>query len=300
MSGRLTRLVSIVALLLALLPFAFLITLLLVPFWRWLEGNFGIEAIGHSGPSEWCYLLVYLLCAALTLTFCRGIATVAVLSVILVVLVALFPLPHGGSIGEALWYELTVHQAREPTGRPEQRQVTELPTETSRQNGGAERFAGPLPFQQDFVEGAWRYGSVLGRTAWLDDASGMIWGERQAVRLAGWSQTDLQAAMTWCRTVEPAGYWSLPTNAEFALAVKARMQEAINDIGGRWIAQSHLFEGGKPFPSLVGFGGNGGNDGPQAKRRVSVRCVGRSEAAPEQGYFRKDISNEEAMMLLNR
>jgi hypothetical protein len=38
---------------------AFWVTVLLVPLWRWIEGDFGIEAIGHSGPAEWCFYLVF-------------------------------------------------------------------------------------------------------------------------------------------------------------------------------------------------------------------------------------------------
>jgi len=38
---------------------AFWVTIMLVPMWRWIEEDFGIEAIGHSGPSEWCFYLVF-------------------------------------------------------------------------------------------------------------------------------------------------------------------------------------------------------------------------------------------------
>ena len=37
------------------LPLGVLLTLLLLPLWRWLEDTVGIEAIGHSGPAAWCY-----------------------------------------------------------------------------------------------------------------------------------------------------------------------------------------------------------------------------------------------------
>ena len=37
------------------LPLGVLLTLLLLPLWRWLEDAAGIEAIGHSGPAAWCY-----------------------------------------------------------------------------------------------------------------------------------------------------------------------------------------------------------------------------------------------------
>lgn len=34
-----------------------LLTIGLVPFWRWLEATTGLESIGHSGPAAWCYWL---------------------------------------------------------------------------------------------------------------------------------------------------------------------------------------------------------------------------------------------------
>ena len=38
---------------------AFWVTILLLPLWRWIEADFGIELIGHSGPAEWCFYLVF-------------------------------------------------------------------------------------------------------------------------------------------------------------------------------------------------------------------------------------------------
>ena len=40
-------------------PLSVGLAFLLAPFWRWLEESTGIEAIGHSGPAGWCYLVVY-------------------------------------------------------------------------------------------------------------------------------------------------------------------------------------------------------------------------------------------------
>ena len=55
---------SIVALLLALasLPLGVIVTLALLPFWRWLEASYAVESVGHSGPAEWCYLVGILGC----------------------------------------------------------------------------------------------------------------------------------------------------------------------------------------------------------------------------------------------
>lgn len=35
------------------------LTLLLDPFWSWLETATGWESIGHSGPAGWCFLAVW-------------------------------------------------------------------------------------------------------------------------------------------------------------------------------------------------------------------------------------------------
>ena len=42
------------------MPIAIITTILIHPFFRWFEETTGIETFGHSGPSDWCYLLVYL------------------------------------------------------------------------------------------------------------------------------------------------------------------------------------------------------------------------------------------------
>jgi hypothetical protein len=41
-------------------PAAVALTWLLTPFWGWVETRFAIEARGHSGPAEWCYVAVYI------------------------------------------------------------------------------------------------------------------------------------------------------------------------------------------------------------------------------------------------
>jgi hypothetical protein len=46
-------------------PVALVGTFLLAPFWGWFEAQTGVEALGHSGPAEWCYLAVYAVLALL-------------------------------------------------------------------------------------------------------------------------------------------------------------------------------------------------------------------------------------------
>jgi hypothetical protein len=46
------------------MPVSFFVTVLLHPLWRWIEARYGVEAIGHSGPAEWCFYLVLVLLLA--------------------------------------------------------------------------------------------------------------------------------------------------------------------------------------------------------------------------------------------
>jgi hypothetical protein len=47
------------------MPAAFIVTLLLLPLWSWIEATYGIESVGHSGPADWCFEVVYVLLVAL-------------------------------------------------------------------------------------------------------------------------------------------------------------------------------------------------------------------------------------------
>jgi hypothetical protein len=42
-----------------LAPLSFVVTIMLFPLFRWFEAFSGIESVGHSGPAEWCFYLVY-------------------------------------------------------------------------------------------------------------------------------------------------------------------------------------------------------------------------------------------------
>jgi hypothetical protein len=52
-------LVVVLALGLAAVPAASIVTLLLYPLWSWIEATYGIESVGHSGPADWCFMVVY-------------------------------------------------------------------------------------------------------------------------------------------------------------------------------------------------------------------------------------------------
>lgn len=61
----------ICGILLVCLPIAFIVTFLLTPLWSWIEANYGIESIGHSGPSDWCFYVVYGVLNAFVFAFGR-------------------------------------------------------------------------------------------------------------------------------------------------------------------------------------------------------------------------------------
>ena len=45
-------------------PVTVILTLLMVPVWRWLERSYDLESIGHSGPAGWCYIATFLVCVS--------------------------------------------------------------------------------------------------------------------------------------------------------------------------------------------------------------------------------------------
>ncbi len=59
---------AIVLIIIVTVPLSIIATILLVPFWSWLEASTGIESLGHSGPAEWCYAVIFLLLTAAAAT----------------------------------------------------------------------------------------------------------------------------------------------------------------------------------------------------------------------------------------
>ncbi|HKH91238.1 MAG TPA: hypothetical protein VKA54_05495 [Gemmatimonadaceae bacterium] len=43
-------------------PLTFVITIALLPVWSSIERRWGIESVGHSGPAEWCFWVVFAMC----------------------------------------------------------------------------------------------------------------------------------------------------------------------------------------------------------------------------------------------
>lgn len=40
-------------------PITFATTFALMPLWSMIERRYGIESVGHSGPSDWCFWVVF-------------------------------------------------------------------------------------------------------------------------------------------------------------------------------------------------------------------------------------------------
>lgn len=48
-------------------PLSAIVTVVIFPFWSWVESSFGIESMGHSGPAGWCFVAVFAsLCTLIT------------------------------------------------------------------------------------------------------------------------------------------------------------------------------------------------------------------------------------------
>jgi len=41
------------------LPITFAATIALLPLWSMIERRYGIESVGHSGPADWCFWVVF-------------------------------------------------------------------------------------------------------------------------------------------------------------------------------------------------------------------------------------------------
>ena len=60
-----STILSLLIIIIIAVPLSIVVTIVLSPFWSWFEASTEIESLGHSGPAEWCYLVTYLLLAAI-------------------------------------------------------------------------------------------------------------------------------------------------------------------------------------------------------------------------------------------
>jgi hypothetical protein len=49
----------IAAIVLIGMPISLAATFALMPLWSMIERRYGIESVGHSGPSDWCFWVVF-------------------------------------------------------------------------------------------------------------------------------------------------------------------------------------------------------------------------------------------------
>ena len=63
--ARVRELLIASSILLLCLPLAVLLTLMLLPVWPRLGAALGVTAVGPSGPAAWCFVVVYVVLAAI-------------------------------------------------------------------------------------------------------------------------------------------------------------------------------------------------------------------------------------------
>jgi uncharacterized membrane protein YedE/YeeE len=68
------RLAIIVAIVLIGAPVTFAATIALLPLWSMIERRYGIESVGHSGPSDWCFWVVFGVYLSLAAAAALGLA----------------------------------------------------------------------------------------------------------------------------------------------------------------------------------------------------------------------------------
>ena len=52
-------------------PVTFFATIVLLPLWSEIERRYGIESVGHSGPADWCFWVVFVIYLAVALAVAR-------------------------------------------------------------------------------------------------------------------------------------------------------------------------------------------------------------------------------------
>ena len=65
------RLAMLAAIVLLGVPVTFFATIVLLPLWSAIERRFGIESVGHSGPADWCFWVMFLVYLGVALMVAR-------------------------------------------------------------------------------------------------------------------------------------------------------------------------------------------------------------------------------------
>jgi len=61
MTRLLIGLAKVVAIVVLGVPVTLYLTIALLPLWGAIERRYGIESVGHSGPADWCFWVVFAL-----------------------------------------------------------------------------------------------------------------------------------------------------------------------------------------------------------------------------------------------
>ena len=67
--GRALAMIGVIALL--GVPVTFFATIALLPLWSEIERRYGIESVGHSGPADWCFWVVFVIYLGVALAVAR-------------------------------------------------------------------------------------------------------------------------------------------------------------------------------------------------------------------------------------
>ena len=183
---------------------------------------------------------------------------------------ALIPVPvHGGFVlsGQVAWREL--REALDTRRETQARIVRLRPA----------RFAGALAYTDaGRADGRWVRVRAEAGEAWLETRSGLIFGPSEAWSdQAGWP--DVDAASRACAERLPRGYWSLPDAAEMLLFDQAEGERVAPSRREGRIAVAWDADTAMNLPQIA--------LGPASG--FALRCVARSDTAPENGYQPDDI-----------
>ena len=65
------RLATTIAIVVLGVPITFAVTIALMPLWSMIERRYGIESVGHSGPADWCFWVVFVIYLGVALAVAR-------------------------------------------------------------------------------------------------------------------------------------------------------------------------------------------------------------------------------------
>jgi hypothetical protein len=125
---------------------------------------------------------------------------------------------------------------------------------------------------------AWVEAQKDGRTIWVDTASLMAWGPRLDAELTGMTKDDLDLARSFCDKEKPEGAWALPTAAEFDIAKVNGMLTFDKGARHKWLTWQEV-PPALVIPSVRGY------VPASAGENYSVRCIARTQHAPDNGYL---------------